>query len=701
MIWVASAKRDPRVVMLGIGVDILRTKRIKKLYDDFLDIQLDLIHLVTTMAWMLQGLEKEYGKNDSYFCEEYLNSPILITPRTQYVIAVDRLHKLHFKDGVVAPLPPRTLRTLSRSEKQAYNLLIPDLGSSESELLDPDEYPSMLSALFATQTSHFYEESEDIAGSIYKDCLSSLRKWIDPEGSDKNSLPSFSLSLTPDERYYYERWAFWDLVVSQSREMYRKKRLFRSRLNFPCGYVITNCEMARINIVDSSGKRHEKVMTWHQVLMIKDSLYSRAQSFTAARVIYPSNARLPERLKDLISWHEECLLKYSNSGFEILKSSESLSKAFLSTISGDEFEEDGPFYRMLRKVYKKEYDLSPIDYTSSLAVKFSAILWRAASIEEVVELFGLHRISCHPLIDPVKGGISAAEQAREPDFTTEMDSNEIDWNFKRIFLESHIRINKCWPKLQFPDGCKTKLYNLYRKQVLGITRHSYPLDDWSQCRYTQIFDLDMAPNFLEFMDDKSISQYRSNIASNWDPKIERKSHRRLLLEMLSREEIDLKAVFYAVMRREIPFDWLIVCLYPKERELKPAPRMFSMMVFEMRAFFTILEANIADNVFKYMPQQTMTKDRLTIAKLFMDLTKPSADSGEIHMFLEVDLSRWNLRWRELTVHQVGSTLDDMFGSLGCFTYVHEFFKECMIVVRIPDLLFKSIHDEHSPESEFL
>lgn len=150
---------------------------------------------------------------------------------------------------------------------------------------------------------------------------------------------------------------------------------------------------------------------------------------------------------------------------------------------------------------------------------------------------------------------------------------------------------------------------------------------------------DTVPNFLEFMDDKSITQYRFNIQSNWDKKIPQLSHRRLLMEMLSREEINLRDVFIMVMKKKIPFEWFIVCLYSKERELKPDPRMFAMMIFEMRAYFTVLKANIANNVFKYLPQQTMTKDRLATSKMFMRLTKPSLDSDELHMFLEVDLNR--------------------------------------------------------------
>lgn len=54
----------------------------------------------------------------------------------------------------------------------------------------------------------------------------------------------------------------------------------------------------------------------------------------------------------------------------------------------------------------------------------------------------------------------------------------------------------------------------------------------------------------------------------------------------------------------------------------------------------------------------------------MDMTRPVIDTEFLNLFLEIDLSRCNLRWRALTI-QCWPTLDDMFGMPGVYTYGHE------------------------------
>lgn len=144
-----------------------------------------------------------------------------------------------------------------------------------------------------------------------------------------------------------------------------------------------------------------------------------------------------------------------------------------------------------------------------------------------------------------------------------------------------------------------------------------------------------------------------------------------------------------------------MCLYPKEKEFKLEPRMFAMMVFEMRMAWTLLESNIADNVFQYMPQQTMTKSRADTIKMFLDMTKPPQEGDMLTLLIESDLSQWCQHWRALTVHQVGDILDDMFELPGAYSYIHSFFKDCMMVVRVKGCRPPGIEQKDPPESDLL
>ncbi|TQS33967.1 hypothetical protein Golomagni_05672 [Golovinomyces magnicellulatus] len=127
--------------------------------------------------------------------------------------------------------------------------------------------------------------------------------------------------------------------------------------------------------------------------------------------------------------------------------------------------------------------------------------------------------------------------------------------------------------------------------------------------------------------------------------------------MLSRKHISLKEMINIVETGQISADWLI------------------------RAYFTFLESNLADKVYPYIQQQTMTLSKTEIICKFGILTKPTTHDGVFRLFLEIDLSRWNLKWRDLPIRLIGEDLNDIFGMRIAFSMGHEFFKNCMIVVR--------------------
>ncbi|KAI1005197.1 hypothetical protein K3495_g3021 [Podosphaera aphanis] len=214
-------------------------------------------------------------------------------------------------------------------------------------------------------------------------------------------------------------------------------------------------------------------------------------------------------------------------------------------------------------------------------------------------------------------------------------------------------------------------------------------------------EFDYYDNYLDLMDDKAISHYVSEFRTTWRKSVKPRSHRRLLLEMLSRPEVSIKAIIQLIESGHIPEDWLIVSLYPKEREFKLAARMLSIMVFEMRAFFACIEANLAEKVFPCIPQQTMTLTKNKMIQRFGKLTRPSRNDNVCRLFLDVDLSRWNLRWRDMPIRMIGEDLNDTFGMRQAFSIVHSFFKKCMILVRVPLYELEGLDLNPPPASDLL
>lgn len=425
------------------------------------------------------------------------------------------------------------------------------------------------------------------------------------------------------------------------------------------------------------------ILPYEAVLMLKDMFLARANVYLGIHLIYDNDPSLLRAVNAAIRWEEECLYRYGNRGYEILSKIEPLTKAYVihaaDPLLGNH--EDDVLARIRNVVIAKERELGAReDYQADVLI---AALEATPAITHVVEIFGLQRMTGHPLIDPRVGGLSAAQEASKPTPTLYSSARRLRNNWCRLYLEGFVHRLREWPPLRFTnEGKMTQLYQLNKLRDLNIRRDSYPLSDWDHVRFRPHQDFDYYTNFTDLMDDRSISYYRDEFRATWDRSVKPRSHKRLLLEMLSREEISIRAIIEQVEARVIPAHWFIVSLYPKEREFKLAARMFSMMPFEMRAFFACLEANIADHIFPNLPQQTMTLSKTTTMERFFNLSLPLTTPGRERLFIEVDLSRWNLRWRDLPMRLIGMDLDDIFGTDGRYTFVHEFFRECMIIVRV-------------------
>lgn len=435
----------------------------------------------------------------------------------------------------------------------------------------------------------------------------------------------------------------------------------------------------------------------NQVLMLKDKLATRYMMLEHIRPLGLSSD-LTKPMLDLFIWQDNTLEVYGNQAYNLLKAVEPMFKTWLSHNVDNIFGTDTAYTRMKAKMADKERSVCKIlnRAVGNQMQGLYDIVERVTDTRCIVEMFGCLKTSGHPLIDTEAGGLSAAEAARSPDRTSLVDAQHLRNTFCHIILTAYITQHGSWPKL-YHGHQGTALKKLNDQQARNITRKSYPLSDWNTTEWTKLFDFDYFPNFLDLMDDKSISLYRSDKHLSWD-KGTPKTNRRLLLEVLSRKSVDVEAIVKQVSTRKIPEDWKIVSLYPKEREFKLEPRMFAMLVLEMRCFFTAVESNIASNIFKYLPQQTMTKTKTQNQERFLRFTDPAKNKTDYTLFLEIDLTRWNLKWRELVIHMLGHDFNQMFGVQGTFTVTHWFFTIAQILVRVPNLRPEGVELPNPPES---
>lgn len=556
--------------------------------------------------------------------------------------------------------------------------------------IDPCMYPELEEQLTDTRDGALsvYDEAKELAWEIERAVADGLEKRGLPREGIEGTASKLGCKTAAPLRYAYE--AMTDLF---SRAESRVKNNEHAWTFATIGTVKIWIHPS-YSLVELNSKFYYSSL--NQILMLKDKIATRFMLLEHVAPLRLDN-NLISHLIALFRWQDDTLREYGNKAYGILKAVEPMFKTRLSHVSDNIFGSDSAYNRMIEKMRDKEIKVQKELGTSYSSIDYLIeIVESVKTIDEIVELFGCQKSCGHPLIDAEKGGLSAAGEARSRDTTSLVDAQLLRNTFCHIILMSYISQHGEWPKLQFTIP-GTTLEILYTRQERAFSKTSYNLSEWTSVIWGKMFDMDYFPNFLELMDDKSISFYRSEKHLSWDRGRPR-SERRLLLEVLKRKNISIEDLIRRVSRRDIPDDWFIVSLYPKEREFKEEPRMFAMLVLEMRCFFTCIESNIADHVFKYMPQQTMTKTKTQIQERFLSFTDPNRRASVWTLFLEIDLSRWNLKWRELVIHMLGHDINNMFGVKGTFTVTHWFFALCQIMVRVGGLRPDGIEKEFPPES---
>lgn len=598
------------------------------------------------------------------FIDTYLDNPIIRNGRDLFL-----LHLLEARSSGPPPLKTKGRKRLLQALEY--------IGHSEIHGLEPDDYYPLDKVL--EPCDHFSEclESVPLVKRMSERVKTGLGNWgIQP---DDRIFPMPEIPNDDYLRHCYNHMRFFEQFVN---------KVAVTRARGAKGMVETKEEHASLYgdeyycflALDAIDVIY--LLSYTQVLMFKDMYYARFNSILASHLLDPSG-QLRAVIIDCFDWFVSCLTRYGNKGYEIAKSIEALAKTNLIRKTDPILGLEGSHQEMLQVVRDKEGTLGT---TSNFSVDaLEVILRRQRPVETDVELFGLQKLSGHPLIDPAVGGEKVLGIIRDRPLFQANKVQRIRNNFCRMYTEGYIRRNHRWPPLSFsPHARETRLYQLYSLHELKILPSSYPLADWEGVRFEKDYDFDFFPNFTDLMDDRAISYYRDQLGATWDPSISTRSHRKLLLEMLSRKEIDVRSIVDRVRCNDIPFSWKIVSLYPKEREFKLCPRMFGMMVFEMRAFFTATEANLAESIFPNIPPQTMTLDKTEVQELFNMVTSPLTGEAVTRLNGEFDMSSWNLRFRPEVVDPIGYDLEDLFGLPGAFTVIHHFFAECVMLVRVKD-----------------
>jgi len=498
--------------------------------------------------------------------------------------------------------------------------------------------------------------------------------------------------LSPVTLVWDQRRRFWEGLLKRIFELrassWSNEHEFLVYCPIGGDKVLTNGEYLIF-----SNRKESIVLSFNMFLMMKDLVWSwfllHLNDDTSRYCMLSHN-----NLEFIFNWMTKSLVLYSDHAYDIIKLIEPLCKARIIQISERILDKNSFWNSMVSKGITKESQFPKYDQGVLMVSELADFIGGKTDLDELSEIFGLIKLAGHPHLDVIGGVADVSETGKARLNIRHEVASQLDHSACHVYLRGFIRKNKRWPPLVFlrkESDRESNLEKLSRSShlnlPLGFTL--YPESDWDDCLFAPHLEFNHYEDYLPLTVDKSLSLKRNEFDATWNGRLPYRppkpsTSRRVLTEILAQDNFSIKDICNKVSTRSVPDDWKIVSVYPKEREMKKKSRLFSMMTIQMRYFFASLEQNIASSIFQNLPEQTMTDDRISVLERFFGMTEKRGKNVTSH--IEIDFSAWNTHWKPQTYTPIGARIDQMFGTRGYFTYIHEFFESSLFNVKVPELV---------------
>ena len=100
----------------------------------------------------------------------------------------------------------------------------------------------------------------------------------------------------------------------------------------------------------------------------------------------------------------------------------------------------------------------------------------------------------------------------------------------------------------------------------------------------------------------------------------------------------------------------------------------------IRLWQTATEKNLADEIFKYIPTQTMTLSDLELMRKVSDLND-TLEKEKDYIFMSMDFVCWCLSIGICLATPLFHEIDSLFGLMNAYKYTHVFPHECLIIFQ--------------------
>ncbi|AWK49433.1 putative L protein [Cytorhabdovirus fragariarugosus] len=399
-------------------------------------------------------------------------------------------------------------------------------------------------------------------------------------------------------------------------------------------------------------------------------------------------------IEAVMRWGDKVLRALGNEGFKVLKTYEAIvigviqekgergiisPGLFLSNTIQDLFDD--------RMIYK-EY-----------AEQLIEIIRAVDNLHYLTQLYGMHRIWGHPMVDSKKGMEKVISIGRKNIIRNSSLSQDAGRMFKMLFSREYRSKHGMYPAVhEYPSELVTKLLE-NDGSATNVKVHR--IEEWDRVVFKQMFQLPETFNLSMVVADKSISPTRSELATIIKTRrtVMSPEKRRGVIRWLEDTTLNPREFLKTVNEGNFPDDHKIIGLTPKERELNPTPRMFALMSHLLRVYVVLTEQLLSDHILKYFPQITMTDTLLDLTKKMYSTVRHQSVLNKKRgsdrtwaskvICMSLDFEKWNGHMRKEMTLGVFTPIGDLFGMTELYNVTYDIFSECYYYLAdgtyVPDI----------------
>jgi len=315
-------------------------------------------------------------------------------------------------------------------------------------------------------------------------------------------------------------------------------------------------------------------------------------------------------------------------------------------------------------------------------------------IHHVLEQYGQEKLHFFPMVESCDG---LAKMYRIGTGLRKVDSKEVlnlVGLFKLMYIHQYHLKEGILPPILAPSNLDPNLRRIFKTGDLPSLSQCLKIDlkIWGRLHFKAHQVFDYCENELQLLDDKGISPRLSkmNQCFNKDALSElglmasaNPDTTRLVIDMLRKENVNVQEYFEQCEREgKIPYEWRLIRLKLKERELKLVARAFSILHPNTRHMASVSERNIADRILPYFSQQSMTKSGVELKETIDSFTAHLGENNETWVAMILDLFQWNYTFRPELQQPFAECFNEIFGVRN-FTTLQYIFRDAVLISADP------------------